>query len=573
MKLYIYSIILTAIFCLTLNATFAQSNLDRRVSVSIKQKRLGNLLTEMGKQGNFYFSYSSQALHADSLVTLSVNNRTVREVLTEVFKNNVDFKETQGYVILRPAPNHLVLTPENTDEVENTFIISGYVTDEVSGKKLTDASVYESHLLVSTLTDGNGFFKLKLKAGGTITLTVSKEYYRDTTISFLSKVNVPVNKRSYQYGPALANGKTERSWFGRTFLPAKLKTQALNIGSFISDVPVQTSFIPGWSNHGLMSGQIVNDFSLNVLGGYSAGVSGLEVGGLFNLNKQDAKYVQVAGLFNTVGGDFSGSQTAGLVNIVYKNFNGVQVGGLFNKVSDTLRGLQVGGLLNTAKIATGLQVGGLVNKVTDTLRGMQVAGLANIVGKTASGFQVAGLFNKAHIMNGVHFAPVNIADTLNGCAIGLLSFAKNAYHQVGVYTDENYTTQLYFKTGNKAFYTKLIGGVNFSESKTYYAYGAGFGHEFAIGKQVLLAAELTSQFLASPDWHHNHQLYRASALVELPLSGKASVFFGPSVSLYDQETNNTPDEQKAVIHNKIALRGVGQNFKMWVGWSVGFSLF
>jgi len=548
-------------------------NLDRRVSVNIKQKRLGDLLAEIGKQGRFYFSYSGESLHADSLVTLSANNRTVRDLLNQIFGTTVDYKETAGYMILRPTPNRLTLTPENTDEIENVFVVSGYITDEVSGKKLADASVYEKHLLISTLTDANGFFKLKLKAGGSITLTVSKEYYRDTTISFLSKVNVPVNRRYYRVGPALANGKAERSWFGRTFIPNKLKVQSQNIGNYIAGVPVQTSFVPGMGSHGLMSGQIVNNFSLNILGGYSAGVNGLEMGGLFNLNKQDAKYVQVGGLFNTVGGNFSGSQTGGLVNTVYKNFNGVQVGGLYNKVADTVRGLQVGGLLNTAKTVSGMQVGGIANRVKGSARGAQVAGIANIAGDTASGFQLAGILNKAKVLNGVHMAPVNIADTLNGCAIGLVNIARNAYHQVGIYTDENYTARAFFKTGNKAFYTKISGGANFTNADVYYSYGLGFGHEFGIGKQACFTTEIGSELLSSPAWHSLHQLHSISALIDLPLAPKIRVFFGPSINLYDQEHNNTLAEQNAVVKHQLALTGIGSNFKMWAGWNIGLSLF
>ena len=37
-----------------------------------------------------------------------------------------------------------------------------------------------------------------------------------------------------------------------------------------------------------------------MFGGYTAGVNGLEIGGLFNLNKKDVRYVQAAGLFNIV---------------------------------------------------------------------------------------------------------------------------------------------------------------------------------------------------------------------------------------------------------------------------------
>jgi hypothetical protein len=204
--------------------------------------------------------------------------------------------------------------------------------------------VFEKRLLVSTLTDGNGFFKIKLKAGGAITLTVSKEYYKDTTINFLSKVTVYNNPHNYNYNPDIASTKAERNWLGRMFISSRVKIQSMNIGGFISGVPVQTSFVPGLGSHGLLSGQIVNKFSFNVLGGYNGGVNGLEIGGLFNMNKQDVKYVQVAGLFNVVGGNITGVQVAGITNTVYKSMNGVQMAGILNQVNENATGLQVAGL-------------------------------------------------------------------------------------------------------------------------------------------------------------------------------------------------------------------------------------
>jgi hypothetical protein len=566
-------VLLLTICCLLAGHVAAQ-NLDRNVSVNVKQKRLADLLTEIGKKGNFYFSYSSEMLHADSLVTISASNKTVRSLLDDLFRDQVDYKETLDYIILRPAPNRLALIPDDNDEPGTDFIISGYVTDEITGKKLAGASIFEKSLLVSALTDDRGFFRLKLKATGNITLTVSKELYKDTTVNFLSKVTVTTTQRSYTYSPEVVSNKTDKSWLGRWFVSSKLKMQSLNIGGYISGVPFQASFIPGLGSHGLLNGQIVNKFSLNMLGGYNAGVNGLELGGLYNINKHNAKYVQAAGLLNAVGGDVSGVQLAGISNTVYKSLSGVEAAGILNKIDQDAKGVQLAGISNLVnKNFTGVEAAGILNKVGQNLRGIQLAGIANLTGKTAHGMQVAGIFNSAHLQNGVHIALFNVADTLNGYAINLLSFSKNGYKQLQLSTDESLITSLGFKTGTAKFYTKLIGGVNLTDTTRYYMYGLSFGHDFKLGQKALLSAEFSAQVLASPQWNNMHQLDRFSALVHIPFATKAAIFFGPSINLYDVGQNNTPTEQNALLKNKVALTGIGQSFKAWLGWSVGISLF
>ena len=47
--------------------------------------------------------------------------------------------------------------------MESNFNISGYILDDDTGAPVRNASVYD-RLLISTLTDDNGFFKLKIKS-------------------------------------------------------------------------------------------------------------------------------------------------------------------------------------------------------------------------------------------------------------------------------------------------------------------------------------------------------------------------------------------------------------------------
>src|ERR1700753_3381851 len=99
--------------CLWINTAQAQNNnLDRHISINVKQMKLADLLTEIGKKGGFYFSYASDMIRTDSLVTVAATNETIRTLLDELFNNNVAYKEAPGYIILRPAPNRLTLVPD-----------------------------------------------------------------------------------------------------------------------------------------------------------------------------------------------------------------------------------------------------------------------------------------------------------------------------------------------------------------------------------------------------------------------------------------------------------------------------
>jgi hypothetical protein len=231
---------------------------------------------------------------------------------------------------------------------ERIYSVSGYVYDEQSGAAINEASIYEKTILASAMTNTEGFFKIKLKSGknNTAELTVSKEYYEDTTIKIqprydqevsitMMPIEIPgstevISPEDYLTPDSLkvitdtaasANPpvitdsiKVQETGIGRFLLSGKQKIQSLNLKNFFATRPFQISVVPGLSTHGQLSSQVVNNFSLNIFGGYTAGTNGFEIGGLFNIDKKEVKYFQAAGLFNSVGGEVKGFQAAGINN-------------------------------------------------------------------------------------------------------------------------------------------------------------------------------------------------------------------------------------------------------------------
>jgi hypothetical protein len=557
------------ILVLTIATAGAQSKLDKDISIHVKQTKLSAVLDTIGKRNNFYFSYSNDQFNADSLVNLSIDHQPLRIVLDSLFRDNVEYKESPGYVILRLAPNDLTIRTENVVGRELSYVISGYVLDERTGLGIPNASIYEKRLLVSALSNEEGYFKIRIRAAGMITLTVSKEYYKDASLNFLSNVTVGLKTRDPDYQGSSNPDKAAKSWLGRIFVPSKLRSQGINLRNYFASAPFQTSLIPGLSSRGMMSSQVVNHVSLNVIGGYTAGLDGVEFAYIFNINRLDVRYLQVAGLFNVTGGNFQGVQLAGIGNNVLKKVNGLQIATTYNMVSDSVTGVQVGGIFNsTGSTERGIQLAGVLNYAGKNSSGFRMAGIANISGDTAKGVQVAGVLNKARVMNGFSFALVNIADSINGYPLGVLNLSKNGYHQIMVYSSDLTPVSLAFKSGNHNLYALFSAGLNPAGGLTYYNLGWGVGHAFLLNKSYSIAAEISSNTLLAGRWKESYSVDRLSAMLYLKLNRSISFFAGPSLNLLHNE--GMAAEREQITRHKTALFNIGKN-KAWVGWTVGFS--
>lgn len=552
-------------------------NLEKRVSIEAKDQQLSEVLNKISKAGSFYFSYSGTLLKRDSLVSLSVRNAAVREVLDKLFNHKVDYTENGEYIILRYAANHFTIEPENITTAEKLYLISGYVIDITTGNKVKQASVYEKRLLQSTLTDNEGYFRLKFKGEHQeVILTASKENYRDTTLIFLS--DIKVKPEGYNDPDASKGngrfGDIENSGLGRFFISSRQRIQSLNIPNFFANTPFQASFTPGLSSHGTMSSQVINKVSLNVLGGYTAGTNGFEMAGLFNITKGDVKKLQFAGLFNQVGGSVAGLQMAGLVNDVRGETTGFQAAGLVNNVKANAGGFQLAGVLNlTAKKMNGTQAAGVINLVRNDFDGFQLAGIGNISVKQVKGVQIAGIFNYAKKMDGFQFGLFNVADTSSGYSLGLINFIKNGYHKISLYTNEITDINISLKTGNAKLYTTLFAGLNLSSQEKVNTAGLGIGHDFILNQRLAIGLEISGQYLYLGNWNADNFLNRVQSNIQFQIFKGLTVFGGPTYALYtgDPQLNpSAPGYKQNIVPNHHT--NFGGSTKGWLGFNAGITI-
>src|SRR6187551_2328227 len=258
-----------AIFFLFINAaTYGQAILQKNISLDINNQRLDNVLEILSNKGDFYFSYNSSIIKKDSLVSFRASNKTVKEILSLLFNTTYEFKESGNYIIIRKAPIRMTLVTQKGVTEERVYSVSGYVYDEQSGAAINEASIYEKKMLASALTNEEGYFKIKLKSSksSTAELTVSKEFYEDTTIKIqprfdqqLSITMMPVelpgnievitpedyltpdslqvitDTTEAEQPPVVTDSiKVQQTGVGRFLLSGKQKVQSLNLKNFFT---------------------------------------------------------------------------------------------------------------------------------------------------------------------------------------------------------------------------------------------------------------------------------------------------------------------------------------------------
>lgn len=588
----------------------AQTILNRSISIQVNRQRLDNVLEIISNKGNFYFSYNSSIIKKDSLVSFSVTGKTVRQVLATIFDESYEFKESGNYLIIRKAPLRITVVTKKAELTNKFYAVEGYVYDEQSGAGIDEASVYEKKILASAFTNTEGHFKIKLKSSRDkyVTLVVSKAFYNDATLDIEPNINqevsitllpeeesaatITISPEDYvntDTGKKTASipqqpvakqdtVKVEKLGLSRFLLSAKQKVQSLNLKNFFTTRPYQVSLTPKLSTHGYLSAQVVNGFSLNILGGYTAGTNGMEIGGLFNIDKKNVQYFQAAGLFNAVGGRVKGFQVAGLSNIVLDTVQAFQAAGINNTVKGKFNGFQAGGVYNhVTDSLKGFQAAGVGNFVNKKVSGMQVAGVVNFSNKETEGVQIAGVINYTKKLKGLQIGLINIADTSSGYGIGLINVVlKNGYHKLSVSGNEMINANAALKTGTSKFYTILMAGANYSSTEKLYAFGYGLGSDLPLNKQKTISVnpELSCQYLYLGSWNYSNLLNKFNLNLQVKLNKFVSLYAGPSFNVLRSDQHTAIAGYRFPgAPNGYHATNLGTNLTGWFGWNAGINFF
>ena len=565
--------------------------LERKISITATHEKISSVLNRIGQIGGFSFSYNSAIISQEESVSLNITNKSIREVLNEIFKDTMNFKEKGNYLIITKA------APLSKNNIV-VVALNGYVEDGKTGEKIADASVYEKSSLTSTITDQYGHFNLKLdKKSDSITISVSKKNYRDTLVSITASDNqyfkismLAVMDSVVDITPTEAIDTTMVDSNDLVF-PYEDEPNVQNIHDTLYQL-VQVSILPFIGTNERLSGNVINDYSLNLFGGYSLGTRQIELGFFFNMDRGDVSWLQVAGAGNLVGGNVYGIQAAGFANVNggetkavqlagFANTNlgesrGVQVAGFANTNLKSVNGVQVAGLSNvTIGNSRGAQIAGLSNVQVGDYRGSQIAGLTNIATEKISGSQISVLFNHARHVHGTQIGLINYADTLGGVPIGLLSIVKSGYHKIELSADEVFYTNLAFRSGVRKFHTMLMAGFKPQQSlnpsdTSVWTFGYGLGTARKLTRWLYLDLDLSSQHISRGSFTNALSLLnKAYVGVDFQVAKKFSIATGITLNgfltrtTYSEYPELFTDYTPKIIYDENLNHDI--NLKMWWG--------
>lgn len=564
--------------------------LERKITIQLTNERLPQALTRIGQEGGFTFSYNSDIIDGNRRINLNVTAKPVREILNEIFKGTIRYKEKSNHLILS-------LAPQIANSSTSVFVISGYVEDQPSGTRLADASVYEKSTLASAVTDQYGYYTIRLdKKDEPVLLSVSKKNYMDTVVRVTAPANQYMNIAIRPAGDSLKiTAFTADSTLKKDDLfPYENDANLENIHDTLYR-DIQMAILPFVGTNGRLSGNVINNYSINFFGGYSLGTRQIELGFFLNADRGDVSWLQIAGIGNAVGGNVTGIQGAGFFNVNRGETNAAQLAGFANTNLDETRGVQLAGIANTdlkpvhgVQVAglsnvvigpsLGVQVAGLDNVQVGNYQGSQIAGLTNIATDRISGSQIAGLFNYGRSVRGTQIGLINFADSLGGVPIGLLSFVNHGYHKIEVSADEVFYTNLAFRTGVRKFYNILSVGMKpenaLGQDPNVWSFGYGIGTAPRLTRWMDLNIDLMTNHVSKGRFTNELSLLNKLYVgVDVKLARKMSLTLGATLNGY--LTNNSysdypilfTDHSPHIIYEHNFNNNT--NLKMWWGVKAG----
>lgn len=638
--------LLTCIFLLHFSQSFAQNipPLERIITLKINNEKLDNALKSISNVGNFSFSYNPNEIDINRRVSISVQNQPVRDVLNLVFNNTTTFKNRGNYIILK----------KNDEEPKKDFFVMGYVSDGETGLKIEKASVYEPITLASAVTNQYGYYRLRIPITlPDVSIQIRKQNYHNEELIVKSKTNTTLNVSLLPIKPIqFSTEKLVPIAIKRDTLPlrkidsigpiqvaplviakkdsAVRNTKKLDYQDYWSETkdrlataqreitdwlittrqnihldniedtiyrPVQISLLPFIGTNHYLSGNVINDYSINIIAGYSLGVRKLEMGGFLNLVRGKVIGVQASGFANLVGESVKGVQGSGFANIVGQSVYGIQGAGFSNLVFRNFSGVQGAGFANVVLHSTryAVQGAGFGNLVLGNGSGVQAAGFGNIVRGNFNGVQASGFVNcTGGVFNGLQAGVINIANQVNkGLQVGVLNFAKQSnsipiglvsfvqtggYRRLELSNDEVSLANITFKTGVKKFYNIFTAGYSFGEiNRPLFSFGYGVGTAWRLNRTFWLNFDVVSSHLQNDvyEWKLN-QLIRGSLGLEVHLSPRIALFVAPTVSFHaTQESEvNLGQFSKFKFYEQQQGRYFGERATVssWLGYQAGIRI-
>lgn len=128
-----------------------------RITIQASRISIGETLKAITKQTRIDFSFNPQTIDTRQVISLNIKKFSLEEALAELSKQaNLEYQIIEGLVVLKPSLK---------EQKPVYYSLNGYITEAASGESLIGATISIKETTLGTVSNGFGFFTLKLKPG------------------------------------------------------------------------------------------------------------------------------------------------------------------------------------------------------------------------------------------------------------------------------------------------------------------------------------------------------------------------------------------------------------------------
>ncbi|MEO5891737.1 MAG: TonB-dependent receptor [Ferruginibacter sp.] len=154
--------IITGLLCLSCNVWGQEKTLNKTITVNYIGTPVREVLADLQKRYGMEFSYANTESLLSQTVTVTMVDKTAREVFDKAFKPlNISFYEVQNTIVIKADKPNTV-----KGKAESSLVtLSGFVREKGTLETLPGASVYIPAFQYGAISNNYGFYSLTVPAG------------------------------------------------------------------------------------------------------------------------------------------------------------------------------------------------------------------------------------------------------------------------------------------------------------------------------------------------------------------------------------------------------------------------
>jgi TonB-linked SusC/RagA family outer membrane protein len=197
---------LLLILVLYVNLSLAANTQKTKVSISLADATLEELIKEINSQSEFQFLYNKEEIKDAKNIAIYIQNATINEVLDEALKDfDLDYEVIDEVIVITPTSGK-TFVPEILNAEQIAIEIKGKITDS-DGAPLPGATIIEKGTLNGTTSDIEGNYSLTVsKENSVIQVSYIGFEPQETTVGAKILINFILNPSSSSLDEVVVTG-------------------------------------------------------------------------------------------------------------------------------------------------------------------------------------------------------------------------------------------------------------------------------------------------------------------------------------------------------------------------------